>query len=182
MSPSRSPRCARSSARLGSSIRPLDPPRGGSAGRCSADTAVPAGPSKALCPRRASSCSWARRTPRTGTSSSFSAPLRRSGCARASSARTACSEGRWAISCADSAGCRPTARRRATWSCRWRPSSRRTTNSRQSSQPKARESRPPAGVPAIIAHRPGGVPIVCVGPDYERRVGIFGPVVLPTGD
>jgi 1-acyl-sn-glycerol-3-phosphate acyltransferase len=27
-----------------------------------------------------------------------------------------------------------------------------------------------------------GVPIVCVGPDYERRVGVFGPVIVPTGD
>ncbi len=27
-----------------------------------------------------------------------------------------------------------------------------------------------------------GVPIVCAGPDYERRVGIFGPTIIPTGD
>ena len=27
-----------------------------------------------------------------------------------------------------------------------------------------------------------GVPIVCAGPDYERRVGIFGPTIVPTGD
>lgn len=27
-----------------------------------------------------------------------------------------------------------------------------------------------------------GVPIVCVGPDYDRRVGVFGPQIMPTGD
>ncbi len=27
-----------------------------------------------------------------------------------------------------------------------------------------------------------GVPIVCAGPDYERKVGIFGPTITPTGD
>jgi 1-acyl-sn-glycerol-3-phosphate acyltransferase len=27
-----------------------------------------------------------------------------------------------------------------------------------------------------------GVPIVCAGPDYDRRVGIFGPHIVPTGD
>ena len=27
-----------------------------------------------------------------------------------------------------------------------------------------------------------GVPIACAGPDYERKVGIFGPTINPTGD
>lgn len=32
-----------------------------------------------------------------------------------------------------------------------------------------------------IARR-AGVPIVCAGPDYPRRRGVFGPVIHPTGD
>lgn len=32
-----------------------------------------------------------------------------------------------------------------------------------------------------IAQR-AGVPIVCAGPDYRRRRGVFGPVIHPTGD
>lgn len=27
-----------------------------------------------------------------------------------------------------------------------------------------------------------GVPIVCVGPDYEHKLGIIGPTIVPTGD
>jgi hypothetical protein len=27
-----------------------------------------------------------------------------------------------------------------------------------------------------------GVPIQCAGPDYERRRGVFGPIIQPTGD
>ncbi len=27
-----------------------------------------------------------------------------------------------------------------------------------------------------------GIPIVCVGPDYDRKLGIIGPVIQPTGD
>ena len=131
----------------------------------------------------ANSSSWALRIPATGISWSSSARSMRSAARFTSSASTACSNGRWAGSCARSAESRSTAARARIWSARSSPSSTRMTISSWSSRPKepARATTKWKTGFYQIALK-AGVPIVCAGPDYPGKRGVFGPVIRPTGN
>ncbi len=146
-------------------------------------TSSPAGRRSAHCPALPRWSSSALRTLAIGISWSFSAPFMRSVGKFASLARIVCSREQKEVSSGRSAAFPLTGRRAKTSSAR--PSSNLPRHDDfvlivAAEGTRDRTDKWKTGFYHIA--RQAGVPIVCAGPDYPTKKGIFGPVIWPTGD